>query len=71
VPLQKGWTLTELPKIMSKRMWFLLFNAGTIIYLIVSGSLRWQVVSMFSTGLALVMMNGIAWVSARKYKEWK
>lgn len=64
-------TMVELPKIMSKKAWFLVFNLGTIIYLIVSGSLRWEVVSIFSYGLALLLMNGIAWISARKYKGWK
>ncbi len=63
--------MVELPKIMSKKAWFLVFNLGTIIYLIVSGSLRWEVVSIFSYGLALLLMNGIAWISARKYKGWK
>jgi cytochrome c oxidase subunit IV len=63
--------MVELPKIMSKKVWFLVFNLGTIIYLTVSGSLRWEVVSIFSYGLALLLMNGIAWISACKYKGWK
>jgi O-antigen/teichoic acid export membrane protein len=52
-------------------MWFLLFNLGTILYLIMSGHLQWNSISIFSYGLALVLMNGIAWISARKYKDWK
>lgn len=63
--------MVEFPKIMSKTMWFILFNLGTIIYLIVSGTLRWDALSIFSNGLALVIMNWIAWISGRKYKGWK
>jgi hypothetical protein len=33
--------------------------------------LRWDAVSILSCLAALLLMNGIAWISARKYKEWK
>ena len=52
-------------------MWFLLFNVGTILYLVLVGRLTWDATSIISYGLALLMMNGIAWISARKYKDWK
>jgi hypothetical protein len=63
--------MVDLHKIMSKRMWFLLFNLGTIIYMIVTGSLSWDIVTIASFVFALLLINGIAWISARKYKEWK
>jgi hypothetical protein len=63
--------MIELPKIISKKTWFLLFNVGTIIYLIGRGRLRWNIVSVFSYGFALLLINGIIWISARKYKDWK
>jgi hypothetical protein len=62
--------MIEFPKLMSKWMWFLLFNVGTIIYMIVSGSLHWDVINLVSFGLALALINGIAWISARKFR-WK
>lgn len=59
----------ELPKLMSKKMWFLLFNVGTILYLIISGALTWDAVSVFSCGISLALMNGVALISAREYKN--
>jgi len=56
---------------MSKKTWFILFNLGTILYLIVSATLRWDSLSIFSSALALAIMNWVAWISARKYKEWR
>jgi len=56
---------------MSKRAWFLMFNLGTIAYLMIDGTLRWETVSVISCGIALLLINGIAWISARKFKEWK
>jgi cytochrome c oxidase subunit IV len=63
--------MMELPKVIPKKVWFLLFNVGTIAYLIANGSLRWNAISIVSYGLALLIMNGIALISARKYKGWK
>ena len=63
--------MVELPEIVSKKIWFLIFNLAAILYLIATRSLRWDAVSIFSDGLALCLMNRIAWISARKYKDWK
>jgi hypothetical protein len=63
--------MNKFHKAVSKRIWFLLFNLGTILYLILSGVLKWDLISIFSYGLALFLMNGIAWISARKFKDWK
>jgi hypothetical protein len=61
----------EFPKLISKKTWFVTFYAMTIIYLIATRSLRWDAVSIISSGLALGLMNCIAWISARRYKDWK
>ena len=61
----------EFPKLISKKTWFVSFNLITTIYLIATHSLRWEAVSIVSYGLALGLMNCIAWLSARKYKDWK
>jgi hypothetical protein len=63
--------VNEFHKLVSKKAAFLLFNVGTIIYLIFSGSLKWNGVSLFSYGAALLLMNGIAWFSSRNFKDWK
>jgi O-antigen/teichoic acid export membrane protein len=61
----------DLVQIVSKKIRFVILNLAAIIYLIATHSLRWDAVSIFSYGLALGLMNCIAWISARKYKEWK
>jgi hypothetical protein len=63
--------MVELPKIISKRTWFVIFNTATILYLIATGSLQWNVVSVFSYALALLLINCIALISARHFKGWK
>ena len=63
--------MVELPKITSKRTWFVIFNTATILYLIATGSLQWNVVSVFSYALALLLINCIASISARHFKGWK
>ena len=61
----------DLVQIVSKKIRFVILNLAAIIYLIATHSLRWDALSIFSYGLALGLMNCIAWISARKYKEWK
>lgn len=63
--------MVELPKLVSKKVWFLTFNALTIFYLITTKTLSWDPASIFYCFLALLLMNCIAWISARKYKDWK
>jgi len=58
-------------RLVSKKLWFLLFNVCSISYLIISGRLRLETVSLLSCGLALLLMNGIALISARHFPEWK
>lgn len=39
--------------------------------MILAGHLKWETLSVVSYGLALLLINGIVWISARKYKDWK
>ena len=52
-------------------MWFLIFNIGTTIYMIACGHLSWNVISIASYGVALGLINFIAWISERKFSDWK
>ena len=63
--------MADLPEVISKKTWFLLFNVGTTIYMIATGNLHWDATSIFCYSVALLLINGIAWISARKYKGWK
>jgi hypothetical protein len=63
--------MLEFPKVISKSAWFLLFNGASIIYLIATKTLRWECVSVVCCFLTLLLFNGIALISARKYKDWK
>jgi hypothetical protein len=58
-------------KIVSKRVCFAIFNVVLIVYLIARGDLRWNVISIISCTMTLALMNAIAWLSARRYKDWK
>jgi hypothetical protein len=52
-------------------MWFLLFNVGTVLYLIAFGDVSWNLISIVSYSLALLLINILAWISARKFPDWK
>lgn len=70
----QSWTSPEMNqfhKVVSKKMWFLLFNVGTTIYVIVSGTVRWDALSILSYVVALGLINFIAWFSARSFPSWK
>jgi hypothetical protein len=63
--------MNQFHKVISKKMWFLLFNVGTTLYMIVSGHLSWDTISIVSFAVALGLINLIAWISARRFPEWK
>jgi len=63
--------MNQFHKVVSKKMWFLLFNVGTTLYMIVFGHLRWSVISIVSFAVALGLINLIAWISASRFPEWK
>ena len=61
----------ELRNYMSKRTCFVLFNLVAISYLIASGNVQLETISIVSYAIALALINGLAWISARKWKDWK
>ena len=63
--------MNQFHKIVSKKMWFILFNAGTTIYMILSGHLSWDAITIVSYGVALSLINLVAWISARRFPDWK
>lgn len=63
--------MNQFHKVISKKMWFLLFNAGTTLYMILFGHLSWDVISIVSFALALALINLIAWISARRFPDWR
>jgi len=63
--------MNEFHQLISKKLAFVLFNVGTVLYLILGGYLKWNFFSVLSYGAALMIMNGIAWFSSRNFKDWK
>jgi len=60
--------MLDIPKLISKKWWFLIFNLGTTLYMVLSGNLRWDVESLLSYGVVLLAVNGLILISARRYK---
>ena len=63
--------MNQFHKLVSKKMWFLLFNMGTTFYVIISGTIKWDAVSILSYAVALGLINMIAWISTRNFPDWK
>jgi hypothetical protein len=58
-------------QVLSKSLFFILFNVATAIYLVLSDSLKWNWISVGSYGAALLLINGIALFSTRNFPDWK
>jgi len=54
-----------------KKQWFFLFNIVTVVYLVASGKLQFDWVSIVSCALALLVINGMALISAKHFPDWK
>ncbi len=63
--------MKSLHELISKKQWFIFFNMGTLVALVLTGRLRWSVESIVTTLIALLVVNGAAAISARNYPEWK
>jgi hypothetical protein len=61
----------DIHDVVPKWLWFVLFNVAAIAYLIFTNTLRWTTVSLSGCAIALSLINGSAWLSARRYKNWK
>jgi len=56
---------------IGKKLWFGLFNVGSFLYFILSGTLRFNLESILECILALFLMNCVALISARNFPDWK
>jgi hypothetical protein len=63
--------MRKLHEVVSKKQWFILFNAGTLIALAVSGRLTASRESLVTSLIALLIINLIAAISARNFPDWK
>jgi hypothetical protein len=63
--------MKKLHEVVSKKQWFILFNAGTLIALAVSGRLTTSRESVVTSLIALLIINVIAAISARNFPDWK
>ncbi len=52
-------------------MWFVLFNAIAVVYLAATDRLQLNLESVLTAVFVLLLMNGIALISARNFPEWK
>jgi hypothetical protein len=63
--------MKSLHELVSKRQWFILFDVGTLVALAVTGRLTSSRQSLLTSLIALLIMNGVAAISARNFPEWK
>lgn len=56
---------------VSKKLWFVLFNAVTIVYLMLVGKLHLEMDSLLSCGAALLLINVVVFISAKNFPDWK
>jgi hypothetical protein len=59
------------PELIPKKLLFLLFNVGMIICVILRGNMGLDAISIAFCVIGLGIMNGVLWISARKFKDWK
>lgn len=63
--------MVKLYEVIGKKNWFLLFNIFVVLCLVISGRLRRDVDSIFSYGLALLIVNLLTVLAARRFPNWK
>ncbi len=63
--------MSQFHRLISKRLWFILFNVGSLIYLAVTNRLHWDIWSVVGVIFAFALMNFVAWLSSRNFPEWK
>lgn len=63
--------MKKLRELVSKKQWFVLFNLVSIVALVLTGRLKWSAESLVTSLIALLVMNGVAAISARNFPEWK
>lgn len=63
--------MKRMRQLVTKTQWFVLFNCSVVIVMYLTGNLRWNSKSVISNLIALLAVNGAAWISAGKYTDWK
>jgi hypothetical protein len=63
--------MKRLHELVSKKQWFVLFNVVSVIALAVTGRLKWSAESLVTSLIVLLVMNGVAAISAKNFPEWK
>jgi hypothetical protein len=63
--------MRKLHELVSKKQWFILFNVVSVIALVVTGRLKWSAESLVTSLIVLLVMNGVAAISAKNFPEWK
>ena len=58
-------------RLVSRKRAFLLLNVGAILVLVFSNLVHLDFDSLLSCAIALLILNGGALISARKYPDWK
>jgi uncharacterized membrane protein HdeD (DUF308 family) len=58
-------------RLVSKKQWFLLFNIGVLLVLVLTRRVHFSVVSIVSLVIALGIVNVMAWFSSKNYPNWK
>jgi hypothetical protein len=66
------WITTFGYRTVGRTLWFFVFNTATILYLILSGALKFNFQSVVSYLIAALLINGIILYSAkRNHPDWK
>ena len=58
-------------EMFSKKQCFVLFNVVSVVGLVLTGRLKWSAESIVTSLIALLLMNGVAAISAKNFPEWK
>jgi hypothetical protein len=58
-------------QLLTKRQWFILFNVVGIAALLLTKRLNWSLESIITCAVALLVVNFVAAISARRYPNWK
>jgi Na+/citrate or Na+/malate symporter len=63
--------MKRLHQLVSKRLWFVLFNGIAVLLLFLTGRLKPTWESILVAIFVLLVMNVIALISARNFPDWK
>jgi hypothetical protein len=58
-------------ELISKKQWFILFNVAALVMLVLQGRLTSGPESLAASVIGLLLINGVAAISARNFPDWK